>query len=479
MVKDTDTVVLLADMGSGQNRLGGSTLAQVFEQVGSQCPDIDNVTQLGALFKVMQDLIQRGVVLACHDRSDGGTLVAISEMCFAGFCGANVKLNANVQSNGTLGALFSEEIGVLFQIHRSDTEEVLEEFKRHGLQDLVTEVATITEDLTLNVHINDEPLLTKSIVELKQQWWETSYRMQHLRDNPMCADQEFEHIADATDPGIQSQLTFSPVENTVTAAALLTTRPPLAILREQGVNGHVEMAAAFDTAGFECVDVHMSDITSGKITLDKYSGLVACGGFSYGDVLGAGGGWASSIRYNDRARAQFEQFFNRQDVFGLGVCNGCQMFSHLSDLIPGASAWPAFKRNASEQFEARVSTVQIESSSSILFVGMQGSTIPVVVAHGEGRVERTSKNALSNVTLRYVDNNGEVTTRYPLNPNGSVHGITGLCSDDGRFNIMMPHPERVYRRVQNSYQPESWGTEGSDGPWLRMFRNARVWVAQS
>ena len=472
LVTESDNALLLVDLGNAKDRLGASVFTQVHGKVGAECPDIDDVTEFKAFIEAMQELIERQLVLACHDRSDGGLIVAIAEMCFAGNCGAELSLQAG--KNGALGALFSEEIGMLLQVDQSNLKSVQEVFSKHGIANLVSKIGAAVVGRTLQVEVDGLLVVDNDIGDLKRQWWETSYQMQRLRDNPVCAEQEYNLISDSTDPGITSVLTFDPTDNIVSA---LSTRPKIAVLREQGVNGHVEMAAAFDKAGFESIDVHMSDIVSGRKTLDEFAGLVACGGFSYGDVLGAGGGWASSVLYNDRAQDQFEQFFARADVFALGVCNGCQMFSRLRNLIPGASNWPDFLRNQSEQFEARFATVLVEESSSILFTGMTGSTIPVAVAHGEGRVNFAQNNpGKAAVSLSYVDNLGKTTERYPLNPNGSIRGITGLCSDDGRFNIMMPHPERVFRSVQNSYRAPQWPEEG---PWLRMFRNARQWVSQA
>ncbi len=472
LVKKPDTILLLADIGNAKDRLGGSILAQVYKQVGDDSPDVDDVQEFKSLLLAVQELVEKNLTLACHDRSDGGTITAIAEMCFAGHCGADISLTSGGQ--GVLGSLFSEEIGLLLQVNRSDLDTVQQIFADHGVAHLVSEVASVKDELDISVTVDGSPVFQQSMIELKRLWWQTSYHMQRLRDNPDCAEQELALVTSPADPGIQCDLSFDPADNIISS---LSTKPKLAILREQGVNGHVEMAAAFHQVGFECIDVHMSDIINGRMTMDAFSGLVACGGFSYGDVLGAGGGWANSLRYNSRARDQFEQFFARADVFALGVCNGCQMLSKLRDLIPGASHWPDFNRNLSEQFEARVSTVQIESTPSILFTGMEGSRIPVAIAHGEGRADYGDIAATeSQVTMRFVDNSGAVTEHYPLNPNGSVDGITGLCSDDGRFNIMMPHPERVYRSVQNSYRPTSWG---EDAPWLRMFRNARYWVSQS
>ena len=478
LFKSADTVLLLVDLGNSKDRLGASVLAQVHGQIGSCSPDIENVAEFKAFIETIHELVNLQLVLACHDRSDGGALVAIAEMCFAGHCGAEVLFSAG--ENGAAGALFSEEIGLVLQVSRADVDRAKSVFDKHGISHLLSEIGTVTDDLKLTVSVGDQKVLQESVTELKRVWWETSYQMQRLRDNPVCAEQEFAVVCDSDDRGISPELTFDPSDNPV---ATLTARPRIAILREQGVNGHVEMAAAFDKAGFESIDVHMSDIINGRTTLESFSGLAACGGFSYGDVLGAGGGWANSILYNERARYQFEQFFSRRDVIALGVCNGCQMFSRLRNLIPGAAHWPEFVRNMSEQFEARFSTVEIQSSPSILLSGMECSRIPVAVAHGEGQVKFTADESgaelvseLATVTLRYVDNNHNVTELYPHNPNGSVEGITGLCSDDGRFNIMMPHPERVFRSVQNSYRPDSWPAEG---PWLRMFRNARHWVSQA
>jgi len=478
LVNSPDSVLLMVDVGKSKNRLGASVFAQVHGQVGSSAPDVDDVAEFKAFIVAMQELINQQLVLACHDRSDGGALVAIAEMCFAGHCGAEISLSSG--ENGIAGALFSEEIGLVLQVSRANKDQVASVFGKHAVAHLLSEIGVVTDDLNLSVSVGDQKVLQKSVIELKRAWWETSYQMQRHRDNPVCAEQEFAVVCDASDRGISPELTFDPSDN---PAALLTARPRIAILREQGVNGHVEMAAAFDKAGFESIDVHMSDIISGRTTLDSFAGLAACGGFSYGDVLGAGGGWANSILYNARARDQFELFFSRRDVIALGVCNGCQMFSHLRNLIPGAAHWPEFVRNKSEQFEARFSTVEVQSTQSILFNGMEGSRIPVALAHGEGRVKFTDDDSstgpaseIAGVTLRYTDNSGNVTENYPYNPNGSVAGMTGLCSDDGRFNIMMPHPERVFRSVQNSYRPDSWPAEG---PWLRMFRNARHWVSQA
>ena len=468
---DDQTVLLLADVGGGKDRLGGSVLAQVYEQVGNECPDLDQAADLAGVYDGMQELLSQGLVLACHDRSDGGLLVTVAEMCFAGHCGAALSLA--VDSEAAVAKLFSEELGLVLQVHKDSLSHVMAVFSNHKVQHLVKQIGAVKQSRTLEINCNDKPVYSAAISELRGKWWETSYHMQRLRDNPAAAEQEYALQCTDSDPGISPRLTFSPTDNVVAYKGL---KPKVAILREQGVNGHVEMAAAFDRAGFQSVDVHMSQVMSGSKSLADFTGLIACGGFSYGDVLGAGGGWAKSILYHNHALEQFSDFFGRTDTFALGVCNGCQMFSALRELIPGATHWPDFKRNQSEQFEARLSTVVIEKSASILLAGMEGSAIPVTVAHGEGRVQANASIDDACVTMRFIDNHGKVTEHYPQNPNGSLQGVTGLCNDDGRFNIMMPHPERVYRTVQNSWSPAQWAEFNGDGPWMKIFRNARSWV---
>ncbi|BBI72229.2 hypothetical protein HAALTHF_19580n [Vreelandella aquamarina] len=365
----------------------------------------------------------------------------------------------------------------MIQVSREHTEEVLTQFAMAGIETCGV-IARPRYDDQVRVTLFEEPLLETTRQLTQRTWSETSYRMQALRDNPECAKNEFDNLLDVRDPGLSAAPTFD-INDDISAPYINTTKPAVAVLREQGVNGQVEMAWAFHKAGFDAVDVHMSDILEGRVSLEEFKGLVACGGFSYGDVLGAGGGWAKSVLFNERAREQFEAFFNRDDSFSLGVCNGCQMLSQLKTLIPGAENWPAFVRNESEQFEARVSMVRVEKSPSILLAGMEGSKLPIAVAHGEGRAEfrdtahLRSMQSSSQIALRYIDNYGQVTTRYPANPNGSPSGITGLTTPDGRVTIMMPHPERVTRAVTNSWRPAKW-TE--DGAWLRLFRNARVWL---
>jgi phosphoribosylformylglycinamidine synthase len=417
------------------------------------------------------------LLLAYHDRSDGGLFATLCEMSFAGHCGVEIKLDELGEDQRA--ALFNEELGAVVQVRHCDTDTVLETLREAGLGRHSHVVGTLGEDDCIRFSHTGRTVFEESRVDLQRAWAETSYHMQSIRDNSECAEQEFRALLDSADPGIQPVMTFDPDDNPAAPLIASGQRPRVAILREQGVNGQLEMAAAFDAAGFSCFDVHMSDIIEGRTDLTGFSGLVACGGFSYGDVLGAGQGWAKSILYNPRARDAFAAFFAREDSWGLGVCNGCQMMSGLTDIIPGTLSWPRFVRNTSEQFEARFSMVEVLSSPSILLEGMAGSHLPIAVAHGEGRAEFPSEQAAQQlmeqkrVALRYVDHYGAATEDYPLNPNGSPLGITGLTTDDGRFTIMMPHPERVFRTVQNSWYPDDWG---EDGPWLSLFRNARRWV---
>jgi phosphoribosylformylglycinamidine synthase len=472
-----DTDLVLIDLGKGQNRLAGSALAQVYKQLGHHAPDLDDPDALKSMFECIQDLNQSDLLLAYHDRSDGGLFATLCEMSFAAHCGIDIQLDD--LGNDARAALFSEELGAVVQVRHCDTDTVLETLREAGLGRCSHVLGSLREDDRIVIQFAGKPLLDEKRIGLQRAWTETSYQMQVLRDNAECAEQEYQRLLDSSDPGMQPRLGFDPDDASTVPMIASGARPRMAILREQGVNGQVEMAAAFERAGFACVDVHMSDVITGRNNLTEFSGLVACGGFSYGDVLGAGQGWARSILFNPRARDAFEAFFNRSDTWGLGVCNGCQMMSALKDIVPGAGHWPRFVRNYSEQFEARFSMVEILPSPSILLQGMAGSHLPIAVAHGEGRAEFDSGNAIaaasnSNmIALRYVDNYGEATEIYPLNPNGSPGGITGLTTDDGRFTIMMPHPERVFRGVQNSWRPDDWG---EDGPWMRMFRNARIHV---
>ncbi|NCP80454.1 MAG: phosphoribosylformylglycinamidine synthase, partial [Gallionella sp.] len=505
LAAETDTAVLLFDLGCGRNRLGGSALAQVYKQVGDVAPDVDDAAKLKALFDLIQRFNREGKLLAYHDRSDGGLFTALCEMSFASHIGLDIRLDE--LKGDDLAVLFNEELGALVQVRHADLAEIFVLCEEAGLSN-VHEVARLNTGGTINISRGKTQLYNENAITLRRLWSETTYQMQKLRDNPVCAQQEYDRILDAKDSGLHVKLTYdvnedffvgrdSPkgCENPCGASrqdgiglksglhiqhSTFSTglaRPKMAILREQGVNGHVEMAAAFDRAGFATVDVHMSDIISGRATLQDFKGFVACGGFSYGDVLGAGEGWAKSILFNPRARDEFEAFFKRSDTFALGVCNGCQMMSNLHEIIPGADNWAHFSRNQSEQFEARFVMVEVQPSPSILFDGMAGSRMPIVVAHGEGYADFGNTQRLHAaqpaVTLRYIDHYGKPTTTYPLNPNGSPQGITGLTTPDGRFSIMMPHPERVFRAVQNSWYPKEWNENGA---WMRMFLNARKWV---
>ncbi len=466
LLAELDTTLLLIDLGQGKNRMGGSALAQVYKQVGDVAPDVESAAALKAYFELIQQLNSEGMLLAYHDRSDGGAFVTLCEMAFA----SHIGLTIQVEQADVLRPLFSEELGAVVQVKNSDVAHVLQMAAGAGIKN-VQKIAIPNQSGMIEIMRGNTKLFSDSGVNLQRFWSETTFQMQRLRDNPACAESEFDRILDAADPGLHVSLTFDVNE----APAVMRSRPRIAILREQGVNGHVEMAAAFDRAGFAAVDVHMSDIISGRLALSDFNGLAACGGFSYGDVLGAGEGWAKSILFNPRARDEFEAFFNRKDTFALGVCNGCQMMSNLHEIIPGAENWAHFSRNQSEQFEARFVMVEVQPSPSILFEGMTGSRMPVVVAHGEGYADFAGEKKMkaAHVTLRYVDNRGEATEIYPMNPNGSPEGITGLTTPDGRFSIMMPHPERVFRAVQNSWHPADWKENGA---WLRMFRNARKWV---
>jgi phosphoribosylformylglycinamidine synthase len=467
---DPDTDLLLLDLSPGKQRLGGSCLLQVYNQIGKEAPDLDSAALLKGAFAAIQELNRAGLLLAYHDRSDGGLLVSICEMAFAACTGVTLELG----SGDSLCALFNEEPGALIQVARGKLPQVRECLVKHGLLwgTSVTRVGSPNVKSSapeLVITQNGAPLYRKSLAQLRGKWSDVSYRMQALRDNPSSAEQELEKKVDMSDPGLQPLVTFE--VSTSSSAVELTSRPKVAILREQGVNGHVEMAAAFHRAGFESFDVHMSDVLSGRDNLEAYAGVVACGGFSYGDVLGAGQGWAKSILMNARGREAFERFFRRTDSFTLGVCNGCQMLSGLKGLIPGAGHWPRFVRNASEQFEARLGLVEIQESPSILLRGMAGSRLPVAVAHGEGRVQ--FEGAAPASALRFVDNHGRPTQHYPENPNGSLGGATGFTSEDGRATILMPHPERVFRTAQLSWAPAGWGELS---PWFRLFSNARKWV---
>ncbi|MEO9747988.1 MULTISPECIES: phosphoribosylformylglycinamidine synthase [Marinobacter] len=476
-----DTDLILIDLAAGQNRLGGSALAQVYRQVGAVAPDLDDPEDIKAFFAVIQGLNADSKLLAYHDRSDGGLFVTLAEMSFAGHTGIDIKLDGLAEDASQFPReLFNEELGAVIQVRREDTGFVLQQFSAAGLGDHTSVIGTVNQDDHIRYTFEGQSVISRPRTDLQRLWAETSYRVQSLRDNADCAQEEFDNLLDSSDPGLHAELTFD-INDDISAPYINTgARPRVAVLREQGVNGQVEMAAAFDRAGFESVDIHMSDLLSGRVSLEGFNSLVACGGFSYGDVLGAGEGWAKSILFNDRVRDQFAAFFNRQDTLALGVCNGCQMLSNLHELIPGSEGWPRFVRNQSEQFEARLVMAEVPASPSAFMEGMAGSRMPIAVAHGEGKVEfpaGTSADQLSDselIALRYVDNRGEVTTRYPWNPNGSEAGITGVTTRDGRVTILMPHPERVFRTSQLSWHPADWG---EDAPWIRMFRNARRWFS--
>ncbi len=481
-----ETELVLVDLGQGKNRLGGSILAQVFGQLGSESPDLDDPQLLKAFFTGMEQV--RPLVLAYHDRSDGGLYATICEMAFAGHCGVTISLDAiagdpaadevdafkrdaDEQLAGrlkdlALHALFSEELGAVLQIRTSDRNRVMAALRDAGLGEHSHLIGQLNARDEIRFTRNNRPVFTARRDHLQRIWSETSFRMQALRDDPDCAREDFDRILEPNDPGLSVHLSYQVKKVSVAMGA----KPRVAILREQGVNGQVEMAAAFDRAGFESVDVHMTDLIAGRHSLEGFKGVVAGGGFSYGDVLGGGQGWAKTILFNAKARGEFERFFARQDTFAFGACNGCQMMGALRELVPGASGWPLFVKNRSEQFEARLVMVEIVESPSILFAGMAGSRIPIVTAHGEGRPNVADPSI---VCMRYVNNRGEPTGLYPYNPSGSAGGITGLTTPDGRFTIVMPHPERVFRSLQMSWSPPG---SPEDSPWMQLFYNARRWV---
>jgi phosphoribosylformylglycinamidine synthase len=468
--------LLLIDLGGGRNRLGGSCWAQVLERSGGEPADLQNPVLLRRFFEAVRELKDRELVLAYHDRSDGGLLVSLLEMAFASRCGLDIDLGP---ATDPVAACFSEELGAVLQIAEAQLSEAHAVLRRHNLDDHTCDVGRPAAGDAIAVVAAGEVLLSASRVQLHRRWSEVSFRIQALRDNPECAREEFSRLLDSNDPGLHARLTYDPADNVAAPYILTGARPAVAILREQGVNSQTEMAAVFTRVGFDAYDVHMTDILAGRARLARFHGFVACGGFSYGDVLGAGEGWAKSILFNPVARDEFAAFFGRDATFTLGVCNGCQMLSALKELIPGAERWPRFVRNRSEQYEARLSLVQVPRSNSVLLAGMQGSVLPIAVAHGEGQAEFTSHSGAGELlehglgALQYVDHHEEPTESYPFNPNGSPLGLAGVCSADGRVTSLMPHPERVFRSVQNSWATNTWG---EDGGWLRLFRNARVFL---
>lgn len=459
--------LVLVDLGAGKDRLGGSMLAQVNGAFGEQVPDLDDPALLTGLVDAVNELRSRGLVTGYHDRSDGGLLATLAEMAFAGGVGIDVDVPS-------VAALFAEELGAVLAVPAARADEVLDVLRGHGLGDVSRLLGEAVPTRRVTIAVGGSPALDESVFDLAQAWDEVSWRITRLRDNPDCADEE--HAAVGADvPGLVVEPTFGPTDDVAAPYLNLGARPKVAVLREQGVNSHVETAFAFDRAGFEAVDVHMTDLQSGRFDLADAAGVVACGGFSYGDTLGAGAGWARSVLLDPRLTDAFTAFFDRGDTFGLGICNGAQMFGELASIIPGADAWPNFTRNRSEQYEARLTLVEVLDSPSIFFAQMAGSRLPIAVAHGEGRADFSRQGDESAVVraARFVDGAGNVATTYPLNPNGSADGLTAVTTPDGRFTAMMPHPERVQRNVQMSWTN---GPVDAESPWLRMFRNARRFV---
>jgi phosphoribosylformylglycinamidine synthase len=503
-----DTSLLLIDLGQGRNRMGGSVLGQVLDQFGDQVPDLEDPQTLVSLVKAVNALRAKGQILAYHDRSDGGLLAAVAEMAFAGHVGVALNVDMLVtEGDGisdsradhgdaknwagqvsarreelTLKALFNEELGVVLQVRTAERNAVLQTMREHGLSKhthVIGKTRPVQSSIQkgvgeLSIWRDTKEVFAAKLEDLHQVWDSVSWKICQQRDNPACADAEHAAAGRANDPGMHVALSFDSAEN-VAAPFLNLSRPKVAILREQGVNSHVEMAYAFHKAGFESHDVHMTDLQSGRANLSDFQGLVACGGFSYGDTLGAGIGWARSITFNPQLSEQFKGFFGRTDTFGLGVCNGCQMFAELADIIPGAQDWPRFTTNQSERFEARLSMVEVLESPSLFLQGMAGSRLPIAVAHGEGfaNFKRRGNAAQALGAMRFVDNHGQATEQYPFNPNGSAGGLTAVTTADGRFTAMMPHPERVFRNVQMSWTS---GDIAATSPWLRVWQNARKWV---
>ncbi|MCD7100256.1 phosphoribosylformylglycinamidine synthase [Stenotrophomonas sp. MMGLT7] len=480
LARETDSELWLIGLGAGKQRLGGSVLAQVhagdeaLPAFAGEVPDLDDPQRLRGFFELIRDARQAGVLLAYHDRSDGGAFAALCEMAFASRMGLDISLDA--WGEDAFGSLFNEELGAIVQVAGKDRAAFADLVERHALTECAQRIARPTTAPVVRVTEGNDTLAEWRWEELFDAWWSVTHAMQRLRDNPEAADAERALARDFAAPGLKPKLAFDPAEDVAAPFIATGVRPKVAILREQGVNGQIEMASAFERAGFRAFDVHMSDLIAGRVDLSAFTGLAACGGFSYGDVLGAGRGWAISILERPALRDQFAAFFGRADTFSLGVCNGCQMLSQLRDIIPGAEHWPRFLRNRSEQFEARTALLEVVESPSIFLRGMAGSRIPVAVAHGEGRAQFDSAvdQAAARVALRYVDGEGNAAEHYPLNPNGSPGGITGLTTTDGRATILMPHPERTARTLNLSWAPADWA---QDSPWLRMFRNARVWTA--
>jgi phosphoribosylformylglycinamidine synthase len=500
-----ETELILIDLGRGKNRMAGSILAQVLNQSGKFTPDLDHPNDLKAMAAAIIELRKENKLLAYHDRSDGGLFACIAEMAFASHIGISINVdmiaidadqeadygdakNWAQQVSGrrheqTIRALFNEELGAVIQIRREDRDAVFAILRKLGLSAYSHVIGKPNTNGRIEIWRDAKNIFAEPREILQKMWTNTSYQIARLRDNPACADSEFALLDQISDPGMSPKLTFDAGQDIAAPFISKGVRPKVAILREQGVNSHVEMAYAVDWAGFDSFDVHMSDLLSGKARLDDFRGLIACGGFSYGDVLGAGEGWAKTILFNQQLRDQFSAFFNRQDSFALGVCNGCQMMSNLAEIIPGAKAWPKFTRNQSEQYEARLVMAEVLKSPSIFTQGMEGSQLPIAIAHGEGFANFSHQGSLNDITqqglatLRFVDHQGNPTEAYPMNPNGSPAGLTGVTTPDGRFTVMMPHPERVFRSVQMSWCPPEWlDTTDGASPWMRLFRNARLWA---
>ncbi|MBC7858534.1 MAG: phosphoribosylformylglycinamidine synthase, partial [Burkholderiaceae bacterium] len=492
-----DSAIILIDLGRGKNRMGASALAQVTGQLGNEAPDVDSAADLKGFFAAIQELNADGKLLAYHDRSDGGLFATLTEMAFAGHSGLSINLDmltmesehaadwgdaknwagqvAERRNELTLRALFSEELGGVIQVRQDERSLVMDVLRKYDLGACSHIIGKPNERDVIEFTRDARMIYSKPRAELQRLWSETSWRIARLRDNPDCADAEYDSVLDEADPGISPILTFDPAENVAAPFIATGVRPRVAILREQGVNSHIETAYVMHQAGFAAVDVHMSDLIAGRVKLDDFQGVIAVGGFSYGDVLGAGEGWAKTILFNASLAEQFARFFQRGDSFGLGICNGCQMMSNLKAIIPGAQAWPKFTRNKSEKFEARFAMVEVLDSPSIFFQGMAGTKTAIAVAHGEGFADFSQTGKFDEVqkALRFVDNGGAATEAYPFNPNGSPQGLTSVTTPDGRFTVMMPHAERVFRTVQQSWHPAAWG---EDSPWMRMFRNARKFV---
>ncbi len=492
-----DTVLIVIDLGRSKNRMGASALTQVMQQIGNEVPDVDSAEDLKAFFDAIQQLNQQGQLLAYHDRSDGGLFTTLAEMAFAGRSGVTVNLDiltmesehaadwgdsknwtsqvSERRNELTLRALFNEELGAVIQVRAEQKSEVMNVLRAHNLGACSHIIGKPNNRDVIEFTRDAKNIYNQPRSALHRLWSETSWRLARLRDNPACADAEYERLLDLADPGITPKLSFDPQEDIAAPFINTGVRPRVAILREQGVNSHIETAYVMHKSGFESVDVHMSDLIAGRAKLADFTGLIAVGGFSYGDVLGAGEGWAKTILFNAQLAEQFSQFFQRSDSFSLGICNGCQMMSNLKSIIPGAEAWPKFTRNKSEQFEARFAMVEVQESPSIFLQGMAGTQTPIAVAHGEGFADFSQTGNIDKVLvgMRFIDNKGAVTEGYPYNPNGSPQGITSVTTPDGRFNVLMPHAERVFRSVTQSWHPDGWG---EDSPWMRMFRNARKWV---